>query len=184
MPPCRGGRSNFASCLRRSLVDTYRITTVRCMSTPRWKVLPDAPHSDALSTVRQRLRGERSFSASSERRPGIEPGSPAWHAGILPLNHRRRWSGQPDSHRHRKAWKACMRLSQRARNRELESVDRWGIEPQSPRCKRGIFPLDDQPLNGRAIRARRAVCWWTRWGLEPQSPQCESGVFPLDDRPS
>ena len=54
-------------------------------------------------------------SAVPERRPGIEPGSPAWHAGILPLNDRRSWSGQPDSNRHRKAWKACMRPSQRTR---------------------------------------------------------------------
>ncbi len=51
-----------------------------------------------------------------ERRPGIEPGSPAWHAGILPLKYRRRGSGQPDSNRHRRAWKARMRPSQRARN--------------------------------------------------------------------
>ena len=39
-----------------------------------------------------------------ERVPGIEPGYPAWKAGVLPLNYTRIWSGRRDSNPQLSPW--------------------------------------------------------------------------------
>ena len=39
-----------------------------------------------------------------ERVPGIEPGYPAWKAGVLPLNYTRIWSGRRDSNSQLSPW--------------------------------------------------------------------------------
>src|SRR5262245_50459228 len=43
-----------------------------------------------------------------------------------------------------------------------------GIEPRSPRCKRGIFPLDEPPMFSTEVRL----------GIEPSLPPYQSGVQP------
>jgi hypothetical protein len=47
-------------------------------------------------------------------------------------------------------------------------VDPPGIEPESPACRTGIFPLDDEPI----------VLSVDRRGIEPRFPACGAGVVP------
>ena len=43
-----------------------------------------------------------------------------------------------------------------------------GIEPRSPRCKRGVFPLDEPPMFSTELRL----------GIEPSLPPYHGGVQP------
>ncbi len=51
-------------------------------------------------------------------------------------------------------------------------VDLPGVEPGFPACRAGVVPLDHRPVT--AVDRR---------GIEPRFPACDAGVFPLDEQP-
>jgi hypothetical protein len=191
MPRCRGGRSNFASCLRRSLVDTYPITRLRCMSTPRWKAVGG---SQARAVWRRaaelphRSGEERSFSA---RAVMASYGATTGNRTRIPGLARRDSTVEPSSQLERAAGFAPAPQGLEGLHATLATCPQSIIGISGPVGNRTPIstvqawhlPVGRPALEQARFRARRAECWWTRWGLEPQSPQCESGVFPLDDRP-
>ena len=77
------------------------------------------------------------------RHPGIEPGrstSRMWRASGLPKC--RGWYGRRDLHPQEHGPRPC--ASSGLRHAREYRVLRRGIEPLSPRCRRGVLPLDER----------------------------------------
>ncbi|KRY40276.1 hypothetical protein T01_2011 [Trichinella spiralis] len=65
------------------------LNNVHSMPTDRLKCIPQRRKRIQSITTDILERCNQKFLDKGLRRPGIEPGSPAWQASILPLNHRR-----------------------------------------------------------------------------------------------
>ena len=78
------------------------------MRTPVGRTFVRTPHSAASNPTTTRVDP-----------PGIEPGLPACHTDVIPLDHRP----------------------------ILRSVESRGVAPRSPVCKTGILLLDDEPIS-------------------------------------
>ena len=104
--------------------------------------------------------------------PGVEPGFPACHAGVLPLDdgpvfHSEVRPGiEPDLPRYQGG------VLPKHLQTNVTSVIPVGVEPSSPACRAGVLPFDDgivsvaevgvEPTKSPASRAGRFSCLRTR----------------------
>ena len=103
---------------------------------------------------------------------------------VLDLRAAPAWWTERESNPRRAACKAALRPSA-----QPETVESAGIEPASPRCERGVLPLNDDPVGPSGIEpestAYKAAALPLSYepvrtaGIEPASPACRAGDLPL-----
>ena len=106
--------------------------------------------------------------------PGIEPGLPACHAGVVPLDHDPVLLSGPPGSRTPITWLQARRLSIGPAARNFLSKVRPGIEPGLPPYHSGVPPKHLQTL--------LASAQVTPDGVEPSSPACHAGVVAVGPR--